>query len=55
MSASACERIGEQLGEVGEALRPFGFQPPAWYLLLQREAGPAAQDPARLAAQAAAA
>jgi ubiquinone/menaquinone biosynthesis C-methylase UbiE len=40
---------------VDEALRPFGFQPPAWYLSLQREAGPAAQDPARLAAQAAAA
>jgi ubiquinone/menaquinone biosynthesis C-methylase UbiE len=39
---------------VDEALRPFGFQPPAWYLSLQREAGPAAQDPARLAAQAAA-
>ena len=40
---------------VDEALRPFGFQPPAWYRSLQREAGPAAQDPARLAAQAAAA
>ena len=38
---------------VDEALRPFGFQPPAWYLSLQREAGPAAQDPGRLAAQAA--
>ncbi len=38
---------------VDEALRPFGFQPPAWYLALQREAGPAAQDPGRLAAQAA--
>jgi ubiquinone/menaquinone biosynthesis C-methylase UbiE len=40
---------------VDEALRPFGFQPPAWYQSLQREAGPAAQDPARLAAQVAAA
>ncbi len=40
---------------VDEALRPFGFQPPAWYQSLQREAGPAAQDPARLAAQASAA
>jgi ubiquinone/menaquinone biosynthesis C-methylase UbiE len=40
---------------VDEALRPFGFQPPAWYRSLHREAGPAAQDPARLAAQAAAA
>jgi ubiquinone/menaquinone biosynthesis C-methylase UbiE len=40
---------------VDEALRPFGFQPPAWYLSLQREAGPAAQDPARLADQAASA
>jgi ubiquinone/menaquinone biosynthesis C-methylase UbiE len=40
---------------VDEALRPFGFQPPAWYRSLQREAGPAAQDPARLAAQASAA
>jgi ubiquinone/menaquinone biosynthesis C-methylase UbiE len=40
---------------VDEALRPFGFQLPAWYRSLQREAGPAAQDPARLAAQAAAA
>ena len=40
---------------VDEALRPFGFQPPAWYQSLQREAGPAAQDPERLAAQAAAA
>jgi len=38
---------------VDDALRPFGFQPPAWYLSLQREAGPAAQDPGRLAAQAA--
>ena len=38
---------------VDEALRPFGFQPPAWYLSLQREAGPAAQDQARLAALAA--
>ncbi|HXQ79980.1 MAG TPA: sugar phosphate isomerase/epimerase [Opitutaceae bacterium] len=26
VSASACERIGEQLGEVGEALRPFGIR-----------------------------
>ena len=25
---------------VDEALRPFGFQPPAWYPSLQREAGP---------------
>jgi ubiquinone/menaquinone biosynthesis C-methylase UbiE len=40
---------------VDEALRPFGFQPPAWYRSLHREAGPAAQDPARLSAQAAAA
>ena len=40
---------------VDDALRPFGFQPPAWYLSLQREAGPAAQDPGRLAAQAASA
>ena len=40
---------------VDEALRPFGFRPPAWYSSMQREAGPAAQDPARLAAQAAAA
>jgi hypothetical protein len=40
---------------VDQALGPFGFQPPAWYLSLQREAGPAAQDPVRLAAQAAAA
>lgn len=38
---------------VDDALRPFGFQPPAWYLSLQREAGPAAQDPERLTAQAA--
>jgi SAM-dependent methyltransferase len=38
---------------VDEALRPFGFQPPAWYLSLQREAGPAAQDPGRLATEAA--
>ena len=38
---------------VDDALRPFGFQPPAWYLSLQREAGPAAQAPGRLAAQAA--
>ena len=40
---------------VDEALRPFGFQPPAWYMSLQREAGPAVQGPAFLAAQAAAA
>jgi ubiquinone/menaquinone biosynthesis C-methylase UbiE len=40
---------------VDEALRPFGFQPPAWYRSMQREAGPAALDPARLAAQASAA
>ncbi len=40
---------------VDEALRPFGFQPPAWYRSIQREAGPAALDPARLAAQASAA
>jgi len=26
VSASACERIGEQLGRVGEALRPFGIR-----------------------------
>jgi sugar phosphate isomerase/epimerase len=26
VSASACERIGEQLGEVGESLRPFGIR-----------------------------
>ena len=26
VSASACERIGEQLGEVGRALRPFGIR-----------------------------
>ena len=40
---------------VDEALRPFGFRPPAWYRSVQRHAGPAAQDPARLAAQAASA
>ena len=40
---------------VDEALRPFGFAPPAWYRSMQREAGPAALDPARLAAQASAA
>ena len=38
---------------VDGALRPFGFQPPAWYRSLQRKADPAAQDPARLADQAA--
>ncbi|MFZ1054600.1 MAG: sugar phosphate isomerase/epimerase [Opitutaceae bacterium] len=26
VSASACERIGEQLGEVGEMLRPYGIR-----------------------------
>ncbi len=26
VSAAACERIGEQLGEVGRALRPFGIR-----------------------------
>jgi sugar phosphate isomerase/epimerase len=26
VSASACERIGEQLGRVGESLRPFGIR-----------------------------
>jgi sugar phosphate isomerase/epimerase len=26
VSAAACERIGEQLGKVGEALRPFGIR-----------------------------
>jgi sugar phosphate isomerase/epimerase len=26
VSAAACERIGEQLGEVGESLRPFGIR-----------------------------
>ena len=40
---------------VDEALRPFGFQPPARYASLHQEAGPAAPETARLAAQAEAA
>ena len=38
---------------VDEALRPFGYQPPAWYEAMKREGGPAAADPARLGDQAA--
>jgi SAM-dependent methyltransferase len=45
---------------VREALRPFGYQPPAWYESMTGESGslagdsgPASRDPARLADQAA--
>jgi hypothetical protein len=38
---------------VDEALRPFGFQPPAWYEAMKGEAG--TRDPAGLGDQAAAA
>jgi len=38
---------------VDGALRPFGFRPPAWYESMKQEADAAAQDPARLADQAA--
>lgn len=40
---------------VDEALRPFGFRPPAWYESMKQEGGPAAQNPAWLGGQAAAA
>src|SRR6266436_623616 len=40
---------------VDEVLRPFGFRPPAWYESMKQEGGPAAQDPAWLGGQAAAA
>ena len=38
---------------VDQALRPFGYQPPAWYESMKREGGPAGPDPARLGDQAA--
>ena len=40
---------------VETALRPFGYQPPAWYLRFKQETEPAAGDPEVLAAQLAAA
>jgi hypothetical protein len=40
---------------VDEALRPFGYRPPAWYVRLKRETEPRAEDPDLLAALAAAA
>jgi SAM-dependent methyltransferase len=40
---------------VDEALRPFGFRPPAWYESMKQGGGPAAQDPDWLGGQAAAA
>jgi SAM-dependent methyltransferase len=40
---------------VDEALRPFGFRPPAWYESMKQEDGLVAQDPARLGDQAASA
>ncbi len=40
---------------VEAALRPFGYQPPAWYLRFKQETEPAAGDPETLAAELAAA
>lgn len=40
---------------VDEALRPFGYRPPQWYVRFKRETEPQAGDPALLAGQAAAA
>jgi SAM-dependent methyltransferase len=40
---------------VEEALRPFGYRPPAWYVRFKRETEPQAGDPALLAGHAAAA
>jgi ubiquinone/menaquinone biosynthesis C-methylase UbiE len=40
---------------VDEALRPFGYRPPAWYVRLKRETEPRAEDPDQLAGLAAAA
>jgi len=40
---------------VDEALRPFGYRPPAWYVRLKRETEPRAEDPDLLAGLAAAA
>jgi SAM-dependent methyltransferase len=40
---------------VDEALRPLGYQPPAWYTRLKAETEPAASDPAWIVRQAAAA
>jgi ubiquinone/menaquinone biosynthesis C-methylase UbiE len=40
---------------VDDALRPFGYQPPAWYGRLKTETEPAASDPAWIVRQAAAA
>jgi SAM-dependent methyltransferase len=40
---------------VDEALRPFGYRPPAWYVRLKRETEPRAEDPNQLAGLAAAA
>ena len=37
---------------VDEALAPFGFRPPPWYLRLKRDIEPAVDDPANLAAMA---
>jgi len=36
---------------VDEALRPFGYRPPAWYVTFKRETEPQAGDPELLAAQ----
>jgi ubiquinone/menaquinone biosynthesis C-methylase UbiE len=38
---------------VDDALRPFGYHPPAWYGRFKTETEPAASDPARIARQAA--
>ena len=38
---------------VDQALRQFGYQPPAWYARFKQETGPQADDPRRLAGHAA--
>jgi ubiquinone/menaquinone biosynthesis C-methylase UbiE len=40
---------------VDEALRPFGYRPPAWYVTLHQVTEPRADDPAHLSEDAAAA
>jgi len=40
---------------VNDALAPFGYRPPAWYMVLKADGEPAVNDPANLAALATAA
>jgi SAM-dependent methyltransferase len=40
---------------VNDALAPFGYRPPAWYMVLKADGEPAVNDPANMAALATAA